>query len=110
MTVESTTEGKARVVKLSGRMSPELAVQFEQACEDGLSAGQPLVVDIAALEYVSSLGLRSFVRVAKAVHEGRGVVLLCGMKGLVREVFEMAHMSGLFPSFDSVDAALASLG
>lgn len=110
MTVESTSEGNARVVKLSGRMSEELALQFEQACRESIEAGHPLVVDIAELQYLSSLGLRSFVRVAKSVHETGGVVLLSGMKGLVKEVFEIAQMGGLFRTFDSVSAALASLG
>ena len=110
MPIESTTEGKIRVVKLSGRMSPELAVQFEQACQGSAETGYALLVEIAELQYVSSLGLRSFVQVAKAVHGAGGVVVLCGMKGLVKEVFEMAHMDSLFRTFDSVDAALASLG
>jgi anti-anti-sigma factor len=110
MPIESTTEGKIRVVKLSGRMSPDLAVQFEQACQGSTEAGHALLVDIAQLEYVSSMGLRSFVQVAKGVHGTGGVVALCGMKGLVKEIFEMAHMGSLFRTFDSVDAALASLG
>ena len=75
-----------------------------------MEAGHPLLMDIAELQYVSSLGLRSFVRVAKAVHGTSGVALLCGMKGLVKEVFDMAHLGGLFRTFDNVDAAIASLG
>jgi anti-anti-sigma factor len=110
MPIESTTEGKHRVVKLSGRMSPELAVQFEQACQGSAETGYALLVDIAELQYVSSMGLRSFVQVAKAAHGAGGVVVLCGMKGLVKEIFEMAHMGSLFRTFDSVDAARASLG
>ena len=111
MTVESTTKGNAGVVKLSGRMNEEMALQFEQACRESLEAGlEYLVVDIAELQYVSSLGLRSFVRVAKASHSTGKVAFLCGMKGVVKEVFEMAHMGGVFKTFDSVDAALANCG
>jgi anti-anti-sigma factor len=91
-------------------MNEELALQFEQACLDSLQAGtKGLVVDIAELQYISSMGLRSFVRVAKTARAGGNVALLCGMKGMVKEIFDMAHMGGLFPTFDSVDAALASL-
>jgi anti-anti-sigma factor len=111
MTIESTTEGNARVVKLSGRMTEEMALQLEQASQDVLDAGlDHLVLNIAELQYVSSLGLRSFVRVAKAYHATGKVALLCGMKGMVKEIFDMAHMGSLFKTFDSVDAALASLG
>jgi hypothetical protein len=31
------------------------------------------------------------------------------MKGIVKEIFDMAHLGALFKTFDSVDAALASL-
>jgi anti-anti-sigma factor len=110
MPIETKTEGKIRIVKLSGRMTPELAVEFEQACQGAAEAGQALVVDIAELQYVSSLGLRSFVQVAKAFRAAGGVAALCGMRGMVKEVFEMAHMGNLFRTFDSVDAALTSLG
>lgn len=111
MTIESTTERNARVVRISGRMNEEMALQFEHACRDSLEAGcKFLVVDIAELQYISSLGLRSFVRVAKEVRAADGVTLLCGMKGMVKEIFDMAHMGGVFQTFDSVDAALASLG
>lgn len=92
-------------------MTEEMALQMEQASQDVLDAGlDQLVLDIAELQYVSSLGLRSFVRVAKSFHATGKAALLCGMKGVVKEVFEMAHMSSLFKTFDSVDTALASLG
>lgn len=86
-------------------------MEFEQACQDSLEGGrQQLLVDLAELQYVSSMGLRSFLRVAKAVQKKDGVLLLCGMKGLVKEVFDMTHITSLFRTFDSVSNALASLG
>lgn len=111
MSIESTTEGNARVVRLSGRMTEELGLEFEQACQNSLDGGfKLLVVDISELQYVSSLGLRSFVRVAKSAHAAGGTTVLSGMKGLVKEVFDIAHMGGLFRTSDNVEAALASLG
>jgi anti-sigma B factor antagonist len=110
MTVDCIQQGSAKIVRLSGRMNEELALQFEQACQDGLEAGsRHLIVDIAELEYLSSVGLRSFVRVVKSVHGTDRTVALCGMRGIVKEIFDLAHMSGLFQTFDGVDAALASL-
>jgi anti-anti-sigma factor len=111
MTVDCIDHGTAKVVRLSGRMNEELALQFEQACQGSLDAGvRNLIVDIAELQYLSSVGLRSFVRVARSVRETDGTVVLCGMKGMVKEVFELAHMGGLFQTFDGVDSALRSLG
>jgi anti-anti-sigma factor len=109
MPVETTTEGSAWIIKVSGRMHPELADQFELVCQQSLEAGhKQLVVDIGELQYVSSLGLRAFVQLAKSVHGSDSVAVLCGMKGMVKEVFDMTNLGGLFHNFDSVEAAIAS--
>ena len=111
MPVETTTEGSAWIIRVSGRMRPELADQFERVCQENLEAGhKQLVVDIGELLYVSSLGLRAFVQVAKAAHRSDSVVVLCGLKGMVKEVFDMANLGGLFHTYDSVEAAIASFG
>jgi len=109
MPVETTTEGSVWVIKVSGRMRPELADEFEQVCQENLEAGhKQLVVDIGELLYVSSLGLRAFVQVAKAAHRSDAIAVLCGMKGMVKEVFDMTNLGGLFHTFDSAEAAIAS--
>jgi anti-anti-sigma factor len=110
MTVESNTQGKATVLQVSGRMDAESASEFEEACVAGLTGGvKNLVVNVAELSYVSSMGLRAFLQGAKKAQGSGGAMLLCGMKGMVKEVFDMTHLTPLFPLFDSVDAALASL-
>lgn len=109
MPVETTTEGSVWIIKVSGRMRPELADEFEQVCQQTLEAGhKQLVVDIGELQYVSSLGLRAFVQVAKNAHRLDSVAVLCGMKGMVKELFDMTNLGGLFHTFDNVEAAVAS--
>jgi anti-anti-sigma factor len=109
MPLETTTEGSARIIKVSGRMNLELAQQFQQVWQESLEAGhKQLVVDIGELEYVSSLGLRAFVQLAKTVHGTDNVAVLCRMRGMVKEVFDMTNLGGLFHTFDSVEAAVAS--
>lgn len=110
MTVESSTRGKASVVKVSGRMTEEGAERFEDVCRQSLSEGQRhLVADLAGLEYVSSVGLRSFLRLAQASQKAGGALILCGIRGMVKEVFDMAHLTSFFPVFENADLALASL-
>ena len=109
MPLETTTEGSAWIIKVSGLMNPDLVLQFEQVCQESLEAGhKQLVVDIGELMYVSSLGLRAFVKLAKTAHGSDTVVVLCGMKGMVKEVFDIAHLGGLFHTFDSVESGIAS--
>jgi anti-anti-sigma factor len=110
MTIECTKEETATVVKVAGRMDAESAPQFEQACEECIRDGaKNLAVDVAELKYVSSMGLRSFLMIAKALQSRGGKMMLCGLRGVVKEVFDMTHLTALFPVFDSTAAAIASI-
>ena len=100
----------ALVVKVSGRMDAENAPRFQQACEEWMARGTTrILVELSDLQYVSSMGLSCFLAVAKALQPRAGSVILCQLQGLPRQVFEMTRLIGLFPVFDTMDAALASL-
>jgi anti-anti-sigma factor len=95
------------VLVVSGRMDAENAPQFEQQCRTSMAEGHNgLIVDLADLKYVSSMGLRSFVAIGKACQEKGGALRLCRLNGLVRQVFEITGLLGSFPVYESVDAAL----
>ncbi len=89
-------------------MDAENAPEFERACQTYLDRGKTrLIADLDALEYVSSMGLRSFLSVAQKAQAHSGSLALCGLKGLPRQVFEMTRLIGLFPVFENTGQALA---
>jgi anti-anti-sigma factor len=106
MTIETTSKGKAIVIKLGGRLDAESTPQFNAACESLIRSGAlHMVLDLAALDYISSAGLGSILRLAKKLEELGGAALLCGLRGLVREVFEVTNLLSLFKVFDSPEDA-----
>ena len=110
MTIEPTELEKAVLLKVSGRMDAENAHEFEQACEQWITSGRKhLIADVTALQYVSSMGLRSFLSVAQKLQSSSGSLILCGLNGLPRQVFELTRLIGLFPVFDTLPQALATL-
>jgi anti-anti-sigma factor len=110
MTIEATQLEKAVLIKVGGRMDAENAPQFEQACDEWMRRGaRHLVAELNGLEYVSSMGLRSFLSVAQKLTPLPGSLSLVGLRGLPRQVFEMTRLIGLFPVFDTADEALARL-
>lgn len=91
-------------------MDAENAHQFQQACNEWIAKGAThLVVELSDLQYVSSMGLSSFLSVAKDRQEKAGSMILCGLQGLPRQVFEMTRLIGLFTVFETSEAAIASL-
>jgi anti-anti-sigma factor len=109
MKIQSTKVQKAVVVKVTGRMDAENAHEFQAACDEWIGKGENhILVELSDLQYVSSMGLSSFMSVAKAL-QGKGSIILCGLKGLPRQVFELTRLIDVFPVFDSTEAAIASL-
>jgi anti-sigma B factor antagonist len=110
MTVESSKLENAVLIKVSGRLDAENTGRFEQACTSGLETGTShLIVDVSELEYVSSMGLRSFLSAAQALQKKGGAMMLCGLHGLPKQVFEMTRLIGLFPLHDSTEKAVAAI-
>ena len=95
------------MILVSGRMDAETAPQFDEKCRACIAEGLTgLVVDLGELRYVSSMGLRSFVSVAKTLQDKGGALRLCRLNGLVKQVFEITGLLGSFPTYESVEAAL----
>ena|SRR5579862_2013300 len=110
MNIEPTELDKAVLLKVVGRMDAENALEFEQACQLWIAQGRKhLIADLADLQYVSSMGLRSFLAVAQKLQSTSGSLILCGLHGLPRQVFEMTRLIGVFPVFETTEQALATL-
>lgn len=89
-------------------MDAENAPQFEQECNACIAEGlTSLVVDLGDLGYVSSMGLRSFVSIAKALQSKGGALRICRMQGLVKQVFAITGLIQIFPVYESLDSALS---
>jgi anti-anti-sigma factor len=88
-------------------MDAESAPQFEEQCKACIAEGLTgLVVDLEELRYISSMGLRSFISVAKTLQAKGGALRICRLRGLVKQVFEITGLLELFQVYESVEAAL----
>lgn len=107
---ESGNAGVA-VLGVSGRIDASTSEQLKQKLLATIG-DRPirLVLDFAQVEFVSSIGLRVLVVTAKRVAAVRGKMVFCGLRGQVREVFELAGFTSVVPFFPDQAAAVASFG
>jgi anti-anti-sigma factor len=96
-------EGAVRVVALAGRLDHLTVAELDAKAAEW--AGQPLVLDLARLDYVSSAGLRSILGLLKRV---RGLAL-AAPQAAVLEVLEISGFRALAPVFPDRAGAVASL-
>jgi len=100
----------AVVIKVTGRIDSVTARDFENACGAWIDKRETrLVIDLSALEYTSSAGLRSFLVVGKRIKAAGGTLALAGLQGMVKEVFDMSGFATLFPVHDSLEKAFATI-
>lgn len=79
----------------------------DEAMEIAYKERAKLVLDLGKCEYISSAGLRSVLKVAKAARAHGGEVRVAGLRGLALEVYTVSGFDKAIPSFDSVTTAAA---
>ncbi|CAH2031614.1 STAS domain-containing protein [Trichlorobacter ammonificans] len=103
--------GGATVALLAGRLDADQVPVLERWFDEQLDGCDlPVVLDFAGLSYISSSGLRQLLAMAKELKQRQRRFLICGLFGMVREVF---MVSGFLESLEvqhTVDDALAALG
>jgi stage II sporulation protein AA (anti-sigma F factor antagonist) len=107
MEIRQRKEKDAVVVSIKGRLDASSSPQFEKELAAVMDEGERLlVVDFGELEYISSAGLRSILATTKKLKEKGGKLLLCALKDVVKEVFEISGFSSIIPIYGSIESAL----
>jgi anti-sigma B factor antagonist len=103
----------ANVVVPEGRLDFGAAPDFQRQIEAALTgaSGPPkaVIIDCAALDYVSSAGLRVFLITARAAQRAGVPFALCTLKPAVREVFDLSGFSRVLAVLADRAAALAQV-
>ena len=68
-----------------------------------------LVVDFKDVDYISSAGFRTLLIASKAAEESGGRLVLCGINGEVRRLFEIGAFTEFFQILPSREEAAASI-
>ena len=91
MTIATETTASATVVLLQGQINSANAAGLETEILSLVNGGaKALVLDFAALDYISSAGLRMVLVLAKRLKQDGGQLVLCAMQPHVREVFDIS--------------------
>lgn len=109
MNIQQIDRDGVTIVAPSGRIDTTTSGLLEEAFRRSVDAGaRSLLVDLEQVDYISSAGLRVFLVLAKRMRDLQGRLVLCGMTGPVRQVFQLAGFLPLFRVERSQDAALSS--
>jgi anti-anti-sigma factor len=88
--------------------APELERALAPILDDAAGAASGLVVDLAGVPYVSSLGLRVLMVAAKKMRARNGRIAAAALPPTVAEIFEIARFTHVLDVFPTVRDALAA--
>jgi anti-anti-sigma factor len=109
MKIQESKKGGVTVMELDGRLDSSTSSQLEKCLISCLQAGEKnLLIDFARVDYISSAGLRVLLMAAKKCKAAGGKVVLSALVSNVKEVFDIAGFTSIFPLFPGQDEALAS--
>jgi anti-anti-sigma factor len=96
-------------LSVKGRIDSTTAPAFGQRLESVVTApAGRLVVDFRDLEYISSAGFRVLLVAAKRAEECGSRLVLCGLSGKVRQLFDLGGFLDLFTIAASRDDAMTA--
>ena len=97
------------VLSPAGRLDHDSCETFSAELQPFLEdarAGRLIVLDLSALEYVSSAGLRLIMLAGKQANAQGGKILIAAMRPLVAEIFHISRFTMLFEIHPGVREAL----
>lgn len=102
-------KGAVVLLGLTGRLDASTSGKLEEKLLGLIDGGEKqFIFNLEHLDYISSAGLRVLLMAAKKVKVGNGKIVLASLKDQIREVFEIAGFSAIFPIFVSESEALRS--
>ena len=97
------------ILAVQGKFDATTAPLFAQRVLPLLEKGETrILVDMERLDYISSAALRVLLQTAKKAGAAEGKVALASLPGHIREIFDMAGFTQIFPIYPSRAEALRS--
>jgi anti-anti-sigma factor len=110
MIAKTETLGGCKILRVSGRIDFESALDFEHHINAMIQEpGDCYIIELSQVELLSSAGLRVMLSTAKRVAHRDASLALAAPSQVVRQVFEISHFDLLFKIFPSVPEAIAAL-
>ena len=99
MELKKISDGSALTVYISGRIDAATALELDRNLQASLNGVNDLTVDLADLEYISSAGLRTLLKIQKRMDK-QGAMRIRNIRDNVREVLDMTGFSNFLTIAD----------
>lgn len=110
MDIVETRSAGLVTLALKGRLDGMSSAEFESRMLTQIDTGDiHLIIDMAQLDYISSVGLRVFMLAAKRVKPIGGRIVVCALQPSIKQIFDIAGFSTIFTIAATREEAAALL-
>ena len=109
MDIWENRQGEVVILAVHGKLDATTAPLFEQRVWPMIERGdRNFILDLAHLDYISSAALRRLLLLAKKATDAQGKVVLTSLRSQIRDIFDMAGFTPIFPIYASQEEAVRS--
>ncbi len=109
MEITRAEHGCCDLFKVTGRIDSLTSPKVGETIAQSTTAGRfNLILDLSAVDYVSSAGLRVMINVQKTCKNGHGELVFAGVTKVVLDTLEIAGFVPLFKFFKDAESSMAS--
>ena len=94
LNINKTASESELTVALEGRLDTTTAPELEKELKESLDGVTELVIDMTALDYISSAGLRVLLSAQKTMNR-QGEMTVTGVGETIMEIFEVTGFSDI---------------
>jgi anti-anti-sigma factor len=107
MEIHRNKEKGMIIISVKGRMDAITSVDFEKKLTEWISNGEnQFFIDLSEMDYISSAGLRSILKISKQLQMRNGKMIFAGLQDSVREVFRISGFETIFQIRKTMEEAM----
>lgn len=105
---ETLSEGNIEILTISGRLEPNSWKDLKDVITALMldANTHDLIIDLHDMEYVASAGFREFFIAGRTLSRQGRKLAVCGLRGEVKRIFDIAKFDTAYPTFEDRTAAL----
>jgi len=104
-----TLEGGTVKITLAGRLDVQGTQEIDLKINSYTAKQRSIIIDMSAVNFLASIGIRTLLLVAKAVSGREGKLVLLNPDSSVTHVLQMAGIDTLIPICRTLDEARAAV-
>ncbi|CAG4998440.1 Putative anti-sigma factor antagonist [Dyadobacter sp. CECT 9275] len=109
MKVSITAQDDISIIEVSGDIDSKTAPEFEKSAKEAAAQSTKIAIDLTAVEYMSSAGLRVLLMVYRNIKSQNGKVVLVGVSEDIQDVMSTTGFINFFSIVPTLDEGVAIL-